>query len=253
MTGTFFKRFVAYFLDFLLVSVIVTLLSYVPILNPNRNIYNEKYNELFNVSEQVKNNEISEEEYNEAAIPISYDLYRLSTPTVIISIVCYLLYFGVLPFFCNGQTIGKRLFQIKVVSNNDKELKLVNYLLRALILGNILISVLSTIVVFVFDVNNFYLIYQNLNFVGYIINYISLFMILVRQDNRGIHDFVAGTKVVFTNEEIANRLNKIEKEQEILESELENNKKEKKEKAIKTKVRIVKSKKTTKKETNSKK
>ncbi len=250
MAGTFFKRAFAYILDMLIVSLLVMLLSYIPLLNPNRNAYSEKYNELFNVSEQVNNNEISEEEYNEAAIPISYDIYRLSTPTVIINVVCYLLYFGVLPFLYNGQTIGKKLFQIRVVSASDKKLSLANYLLRATILGNIIISIGSTLVVYIFNVNNFYPIYQNLNLVGYIINYVSLFMILVRQDNRGIHDFVANTKVIFTEEEMAERLNKIEKEQKILEDELEKNKEEK---IVKAKVRKTSAKKANKKETNQKK
>lgn len=250
MAGTFFKRVFAYILDMLIVSLLVMLLSYIPLLNPNRNAYSEKYNELFNVSEQVNNNEISEEEYNEAAIPISYDIYRLSTPTVIINVVCYLLYFGVLPFLYNGQTIGKKLFQIRVVSASDKKLSLANYLLRATILGNIIISIGSTLVVYIFNVNNFYPIYQNLNLVGYIINYVSLFMILVRQDNRGIHDFVANTKVIFTEEEMAERLNKIEKEQKILEDELEKNKEEK---IVKAKVRKTSAKKANKKETNQKK
>ena len=75
-------------------------------------------------------------------------------------------------------------------------------------------------------------------------------MILVRQDNRGIHDFVANTKVIFTEEEMAERLNKIEKEQKILEDELEKNKEEK---IVKAKVRKTSAKKANKKETNQKK
>ena len=140
MTGTFFKRLLAFILDILIVSLVVTLLSYIPFLNPNRDAYSEKYNELVNVYEQVEKNEISQEEYNEAAIPISYELYRLNIPTILVDIVCSLLYFGVLPFFMDGQTIGKRLFQLRVVSANDKPLNIVNYLLRAVVLRNILIS-----------------------------------------------------------------------------------------------------------------
>ncbi len=244
MTGTFFKRLLAFILDILIVSLVVTLLSYIPFLNPNRDAYSEKYNELVNVYEQVEKNEISQEEYNEAAIPISYELYRLNIPTILVDIVCSLLYFGVLPFFMDGQTIGKRLFQLRVVSANDKPLNIVNYLLRAVVLRNILISLALLAVIYFMDASNYYNVYQNVNLVGYIIMYINLFMIVMRQDNRGLHDFVANTKVVFTQEEMENRLEKIEEEQKVLEKELEK-KPAKTEKVVKTKT--PKTKKNTKK------
>lgn len=244
MTGTFFKRLLAFILDILIVSLVVTLLSYIPFLNPNRDAYSEKYNELVNVYEQVEKNEISQEEYNEAAIPISYELYRLNIPTILVDIVCSLLYFGVLPFFMDGQTIGKRLFQLRVVSANDKPLNIVNYLLRAVVLRNILISLALLAVIYFMDASNYYNVYQNVNLVGYIIMYINLFMIVMRQDNRGLHDFVANTKVVFTQEEMENRLEKIEEEQKVLEKELEK-KPAKTEKVVKAKT--PKTKKNTKK------
>lgn len=244
MTGTFFKRLLAFVLDILIVSLVVTLLSYVPFLNPNRNAYSEKYNELVNVYEQVEKNEISQEEYNEAAIPISYELYRLNIPTILVDIVCSLLYFGVLPFFMDGQTFGKKLFQLRVVSANDKSLNLINYLLRAVVLRNILISIALILVIYFMDASNYYAVYQNVNLVGYIIMYINLFMIVMRQDNRGLHDFVANTQVVFTHEEMENRLEKIEEEQKVLEKELEK-KNDKKDKVVKAKT--TKTKKTTKK------
>ena len=252
MTGTFFKRAGAYILDLFIVSLLLMLLSYIPFLNPNRDAYSEKYNELVNVYEQFQNSEISEEEYNEAAIPISYELYRLNIPTSILDIVVVLLYFGVFQFFCKGQTIGKKLFQIRVVSNNEKPLTIINYLLRAIVLSNVLISVGSILVITFMGADNFYPVYQNLNLVGYIIMYITLFMVIVRQDNRGLHDFVANTKVVFTDEEIANRLEKIEEEQKVLESELEKTIK-KKEKVVNAKTSAPKKKTTTKKKASEKK
>ena len=120
MNHTFFKRIGAYVLDVLIVSLLVSLLSYVPFLNPSRDAYSEKYNELVNLQEQYTSNEISLDEYNQAFVPIAYEIYRYNTYYVIIDLVCTLLYFGVLQFFCKGQTIGKKLFQIRVVSNDER-------------------------------------------------------------------------------------------------------------------------------------
>ena len=45
MKPTVFKRAWAYLLDLVIVTLIVSLLSYIPILNPNRVAFSEKYNE----------------------------------------------------------------------------------------------------------------------------------------------------------------------------------------------------------------
>lgn len=221
MNITIFKRAGAYLFDILVVSMIVSLLSYLPILNPNRTLYSEKYNELVNVYEQYENKEINESEYDEARIPISYELYRLNVYYVVLDVIIVLLYFGVVPYFFDGQTVGKKLFQIKIVSNDDKPLKITNYLLRTIVLNNILISVILQCIVSFISVDNYYLLYQNVNIVGYIIMYINLFMIIVRKDNRGLHDFVAGTKVKYIGYEEKKREAKIEEEQAVLISEKE--------------------------------
>lgn len=239
MTGTLFKRIGAYILDVFIVTAIVTLLSYVPFLNPSRVQYSEKYNELMNVYEQYTKNEISESEYNEAYIPISYELYRLNTSYIIIDLVIVILYFGIAPFIFKGQTLGKKIMQIKIVSNNDKPLTIVNYLLRMVVLNNVLITIALLSIVYLMSVDNYAGIYQNVNLVGYIITYISLFMIMVRRDGRGLHDFVANTKVVLTNEEIKRKLDAIEEEQRVLEKEMEIEKepKKKEEKVINAKTK----------------
>lgn len=249
MTGTLFKRIGAYILDVFIVTAIVTLLSYVPFLNPSRVQYSEKYNELMNVYEQYTKNEISESEYNEAYIPISYELYRLNTSYIIIDLVIVILYFGIAPFIFKGQTLGKKIMQIKIVSNNDKPLTIVNYLLRMVVLNNVLITIALLSIVYLMSVDNYAGIYQNVNLVGYIITYISLFMIMVRRDGRGLHDFVANTKVVLTNEEIKRKLDAIEEEQRVLEKEMEIEKEPKKKEE---KVINAKTKKASKKKENTK-
>ena len=109
MRNIFLKRLCAYLIDFLIVYLLVILLSFIPFLNPTRASYNEKYNELVNLTNEYVEHKIDENEYKEAYIPISRDIYKLNTSYVILDTVIVLLYFGLLPFFYNGQTIGKKL------------------------------------------------------------------------------------------------------------------------------------------------
>jgi len=221
MQTLFFKRAFAYLLDFLIVTMVVSLLSYVPIFNPKRVEYSEKYNELLNVRDQYLENQISEGEFQEAFEPIAYEIYRLNFNYMVIDLVIVLFYFGVLPYFLEGQTIGKKLFQLKIVGKNGEKLSIINYLLRAIVLCNILISILEQVVVHVMDVSNYYNVYNQVNMVGTIILYIILFMTLVRKDGRGLHDFVGGTKVISTMQMESDKEKQKEEEQKVLESEME--------------------------------
>ena len=223
MNHTFFKRIGAYVLDVLIVSLLVSLLSYVPFLNPSRDAYSEKYNELVNLQEQYTSNEISLDEYNQAFVPIAYEIYRYNTYYVIIDLVCTLLYFGVLQFFCKGQTIGKKLFQIRVVSNDERPLTIVNFILRTVVLSNMIISIALQCIVHFMDVDHYYMVYENVNLVGSIILYIMLFMIVVRADGRGLHDFVANTKVILDDPQV--KEDKVEAEQKIIDLEAKEEKK----------------------------
>ena len=223
MNHTFFKRIGAYVLDVLIVSLLVSLLSYVPFLNPSRDAYSEKYNELVNLQEQYTSNEISLDEYNQAFVPIAYEIYRYNTYYVIIDLVCTLLYFGVLQFFCKGQTIGKKLFQIRVVSNDERPLTIVNFILRTVVLSNMIISIALQCIVHFMGVDHYYMVYENVNLVGSIILYIMLFMIVVRADGRGLHDFVANTKVVLDDPQV--KEDKVEAEQKIIDLEAKEEKK----------------------------
>lgn len=221
MTKTFSRRVGAYVFDVIIISMVVLLLSYIPFLNPHRHAYSEKYNELVMVNEQMQKNEISIEEYEQAYKPLAYEIYRLNTNYVIIDLVCLLLYFGVFQYFFKGQTLGKKLFQLQVISNEKKTLTLGHFLIRTLVLSNIIISILLQCIVHFMSVENYYTVYNNVNLVGSIILYITLFMVLARQDGRGLHDLVANTIVVSVKEELEEKKEKISKEQEVLEHEME--------------------------------
>lgn len=254
MTSLFFKRAGAYVFDLLIISLVVSLFSYIPFLNPNRLMYSEKYNELVMVREQLDQNEISMEEYEQAYRPIAYQIYRLNTNYVIIDLVCIFLYFVIFQYFFHGQTLGKRFFQIRVVRNDEKEAGFVNYFLRSIVLSNMLITIALQAIVYIFSVDNYYSIYSNVNLVGSIILYVILFMALVRQDGRGLHDFVGNTKVVSTILENKEKEEKVKEEQKVMEAEFEIPREELKkseEKVVKkttTKKKVSEKKKTTKKE-----
>lgn len=212
-----FSRFIAYLIDFVLVGVIASLFAFIPFFQSNRNYYNDSYQKIIEVYEKLEKNEISQGEYQEEYISLSYDLNRSNMDYMIINMVVLIGYFGIFQWQREGQTIGKKIMKIKVVSNDSsKKLTWVNYLVRTVILNNIIITSLQLIVLFVFSKEQYYTIYTNINLVGYILVYVTLFMVFVRKDKRGLHDIIAGTKVVL-----------LEKKEEVLEAKIIDQKEEK--------------------------
>ncbi len=197
MKNIIFRRIMAFFIDLFIVSVITSLLASIPFLNPGKQHYEESYNRILKVYEQYKNEELTIEEYETQFISVSYDLNRMNMNYVIINVVVMIGYFVIFQWQRKGKTIGKQLLKLQIVSvNEEKEVSIFSYLLRCIVLNNLIITLAQMIVILTYSKDNYYVIYNNLNLVGYIVLYLIIFFILIRTDKRGLHDFVAGTKVI---------------------------------------------------------
>ena len=179
---TSLKRIIAFVIDIVIISLIFKAVSVLPI-DP----YKEKYNETYKKYTEVigDNKEVSDENKDEI-IELNYEVYKYRTYSTVISASIFVLYFGVLQYALKGQTIGKKIMKLKVVSNSDKD-------------DNIWLSLLNTGAVYIFKGVNFYYVTYVISMLSSLIYMMNLIMIMFRKDNRGLHDFVAGTKVVETN------------------------------------------------------
>lgn len=219
-----FKRLIAYIIDIVIVSIISTLITSNSYINKDYNKYVNTYDEYQEYSDQYKENvkeldkslddeKISEKEYeeklnklnnsfDEKSIDYNYKLIKLSIIPTIISILVILLYFVVIQFYMGGKTLGKKIVKLKVVSNNKKNLTIFNYFLRSLILNGVFLNILSAIAVLVLSKNH-YLIYNEIIYViNYILEMCIVFMMTFDKNNRGLHDYVANTKVIYEGENV---------------------------------------------------
>ena len=192
---TSLKRIIAFVIDIVIISLIFRVVSILPI-DP----YKEKYNETYKkYTEVVKDNKEVSDENKDEIIELNYEVYKYRTYSSIISASIFVLYFGVLQYALKGQTVGKKLMKIKVESSNDKKVTIWKYILRIIVLNNIWLSLLNTGAVYIFKDVNFYYVTYVISMISSLLYMMNLIMIMFRNDNRGIHDFVAGTKVVETN------------------------------------------------------
>lgn len=214
-----FKRLVAHMIDGFLITMIATLITSNSYINKDYKEYNKTYNEYESFVEKYEESKESlddaleyesitddeydkkieklNKDYNEKTINYNYKIIKLSIVPTIINILLILLYFTVIQYYFNGKTLGKWIMKLKVVSNNNKNLNILNYLIRSLILNNVLINILNVIMILVLSKSN-YIIYNNIIYiVSYAIEMSIIFMILFNKENKGLHDYIANTKVIY--------------------------------------------------------
>ena len=244
------KRVMAYIIDVLIFSIVLTPIINWSVINPYVDEYTENYSEYTELVEQANAGEIDTEtdEYKDKIVDLNYNINKYKVISSSISVVGFLLYFAVLQWALKGQTIGKKIMKIRVVANNeDKKLNVGNYILRSLILNNIIFSIILIIGVYIFKAPGYYTLSMVVSYLQLLVMSLIMLMVVLRKDYRGLHDFVAGTKVIDLAVSVQDEAS-LEKEEEVEEKQVI----EVKEKVKKEEVKKTSNNKSKKKKTNNK-
>lgn len=189
MKTIFFKRVGAYLLDFIIVTFIVAIIT---VNFKTNNVVIEKMNSLIS---GVASEEITLEEYSNQIFEINYEYQRAIIPSTIVSVVINVVYFIIFAFLNKGQTLGKKVFKIKVVNQDGKNPSIWNMLLRSIWLYGIITGIVNIIGVYVLNVKLFNYTSTTVNYIYYGFIIISFFMVIYKKDGRGIHDIIGRTSV----------------------------------------------------------
>ena len=191
----FIQRLGAYLIDTVLISFVVSLMASFFI---DTSYLNELQEQVTEISQNYMSQEISIEEYTSQYVNLYYKTARASGITALITLLLNVSYFVVYQTRTNGQTIGKKLMKIRVVSN-EGELFYNQMIFRSLISNSILLNLILFIFM-LFSPKEIYF-YASVIFglIQYIIVFVSIFMILNKQDGCAIHDKIVHTKVLREN------------------------------------------------------
>lgn len=189
----FVQRFIAFLLDIFILSSIASLISY-PFLDAKSiNKLNKNSSEVI---EKYTTGEIDMDTYFDEAKGISYQLSQKQGVISLVTLFLSVLYFIVYQYYNNGQTVGKKVMKIKVVSSTDKEITMNSFIFRSLIVNSILVDMVSfAIVIFGNETTYFYGV-AICGIIKYTLLLICGFMVMWSKSGMGLHDRIAHTTVV---------------------------------------------------------
>lgn len=192
MKASFWRRLLAYIIDIILVGLLISIIC--SALPKKSSLSNMELNSLEN---GLIKGEITAEKYIEEYKDILYNNHKENTIETTISLLLTIGYFVVFQYTNKGQTIGKRLFKIRVVDNsNDKYPTILKGMIRTIIVFNILSSFISSILINYMSKSIYISSYVTITEIEYLLITISLLFIIFRKDSRGIHDLISNTKVI---------------------------------------------------------
>lgn len=192
MKASFFKRLGAFIIDYFIVIFIISMITMGFSSSATNNI-SKQASELVS---DYQNEKITAEEYTEEYSKLSYELQKSNVNMNIASITLYVGYFIIFATLNRGQTLGKKLFKIKVVSKDNKDVNVWNMLIRSLLIYNLISAIFSVIFVNFLSVDAFTNVYMIIGYIEYFIMIVSFFMVTYKKDGRGLHDIIAGTNVI---------------------------------------------------------
>lgn len=196
--SNFGKRLVAYILDAIIVSLIFSVLTM--FIKESNNLINLN-NQLNTISENFINKTITMKEYFNQYSSIEYLISKEMFLQNLFSLILMIGYFVILPYYYNGQTIGKKLMKIKIVKEDDK-LTINDLALRSLLSNGIAMTFIELALIFLIKDKAYFITISILSFIQFLLVITSIFMILYRKDKKALHDIVCKTLVVDENLEV---------------------------------------------------
>ncbi len=192
MVASFFDRLGAYVIDMIIISILISVISFGVPSNDSSEI-NAKMNELQDklINGEVDNDVILTEYGN-----LLYEYQKSNVIYMSVNVALYIAYFVVFQYMLKGQTLGKKVLKLKVVTNEDGNVTIWQMIIRYLFIVSIFSGIMDILLVFLLKEYSYMITYVLLSLGELVFVFASMMFILYRKDKRGLHDVMAGTKVI---------------------------------------------------------
>lgn len=191
MKANFFKRVLAFCFDYFILTLV---LSFITI---GFNTSNESfYNDISSINKEYNEGNISASEYSDKLMEMEYEYQKDNLPVNGIKLVVFIGYFIVFGYLNRGQTLGKKLFKIRVVNSDGSNVKLSSLIIRSLFIYGIVSCIYSIICTLFLPMRVFTYSYKWVVNIETMVLFVCFLMAMYRKDGKGLHDLVSKTNVI---------------------------------------------------------
>lgn len=189
------KRIAAYLIDFFIVYILASAIFTLPVFESSYNSYQEASQEYIDYIKNIGSGEI---DYDIETDNL-YEMSKYSQPLMIINSGLLIAYFGIFAYLCNGKTLGKKIMKIKVVPVNSSKLNPNLFMLRAIIVTNLLPRIASILSLALLSKSNWIIAENIISYISNTIIFLIIGFMIFRDDERGLHDIICQTNVIPEN------------------------------------------------------
>lgn len=190
MKATFIQRLLAYLLDFIVISLIFSLIT---AGFKTDNSISEKYDVLY---EKLMKEEITSKEYLNDYTNLIYENQKANVIPNTFNIVLIIVYFIIFQYLNKGQTIGKKLMKIKIVNDKKQEISLLQMFIRSIMIYSIFSGLTNILLLFNISKKLYMSLYLIIGSIESLILLLCAIFILYRNDKRALHDIATKTMVI---------------------------------------------------------
>lgn len=191
--AVFLQRLVAYLIDGFIITMIISMIAS---LFVNSDAIQKINNELVDLINKLQINDVSYLTYIKEVSVLELELAKQSGITTIVTLFVEILYFVVFQIYNSGQTIGKKIMKIKVISNNG-ELTMNQMIVRSLLINSVLLNMISLVAVsFINDPMQYLYVFGSFDSIQYLFVIVTTLMVMFRKDHVSLHDMITNTRVI---------------------------------------------------------
>lgn len=202
------NRFIAYFLDILIISIFALLVSKINFVNPNATKYQSTYNEFVEYSKKLTENAKDATNINDIITSeyksYMYKLEKYGLSYTISEALIIIMYFTLFPFFNNGSTIGQRMMRLKLVNDKNEKPNILILFIRSLLIPVVstpilycsLLHLITIPILLLTSSSLFFKINIFLSLIICVYCYIDIFILFRDEKSRSLHDKITDTQLI---------------------------------------------------------
>ena len=187
------ERIKAYFIDLLVIFIIYSGVNFILPQSENYKKYRTMENQI---QEKFSHQEISSTEYIKQYEIVYYNLNTERKVSSACYLILLLLYFVILPYFFNGQTLGLFISHLRIERFTDGKLRLYQFFIRNVIIVGLGYTFLNTILIYFLNEKSYYKAVFAVSIIQIILLVLSFIMVIRKREKRGLHEILSDTEVV---------------------------------------------------------